>query len=45
MVVALAAHGYFLAILTVDALEPFRDDSYLVKILSKIDLKLRLTSV
>ena len=33
MVVALAAHGYFLAILTVDALEPFRADSYLVKIL------------
>ena len=45
MVVALAADGYFLAILTVDALEPFRADSYLVKILSKIDLKLRLTSV
>ena len=45
MVVALAVHGYFFAILTVDTLEPFRADTYLVKILSKIDLKLRLTSV
>ena len=43
MVVALAVHGF--AILTVDALQPFRADGYLGKILSKIDLKLRLTSV